>query len=150
MTICVWECVGVCYCVVHKLVQLMSIWAQGNRRSRGIRVGGSVWDKAEGVCGLVGSRRRVGGWVWGRWGSRDWSPFRLYPQAGTGSSFFKGLRLVFFLTGLILRFKPKMTYTNKYINGNLIKKFIDKWLVKQTIFYYKWTVLMVPECLSTQ
>lgn len=33
--VCVWECVGVCYCLVSKSVQLMSIWARGNRRSRG-------------------------------------------------------------------------------------------------------------------
>lgn len=52
-------CVRTCGSVLLSAVWLTCIWAWGNKRSRGRGGrGGTVWDKAGGVCDLVGS-----GWM---------------------------------------------------------------------------------------
>lgn len=66
---------GVCYCLVSKSVQLMSIWAGGweSRRSRG------RWEQRDGGGGTKQRECVIwweegGGWVLGRRGSGDLSP----------------------------------------------------------------------------
>ena len=91
VTLCVWECVGVCYCLV-------SGWRASGpgviKGAEGEGDRGTVWDKAGGVCDLVGS-----GWM----GLRSHGVKRLESLSGPSPSGIAGtfLFLVFFFTPVI-------------------------------------------------
>lgn len=85
-------CVRTCGSVLLSAVWLTCIWAWGNKRSRGRGGTGGLCETKLGECVIWWE---VGGWVWGRMGSRDWSPIQALPPSGIAGIF---LFLVFFFT----------------------------------------------------
>lgn len=67
MCVCKW----VCYCLLSKSVQLMTIWARGEREEQRRRDGGMEVKQSRGRVWSGGKQAEGRRAVWGRGGSRD-------------------------------------------------------------------------------
>lgn len=76
-------CKWVCYCLLSKSVQLMTIWARGEREEQRRRDGGMEVKQSRGRVWSGGKQAEGRRAVWGRGGSRDSSHSSPFPPRRT-------------------------------------------------------------------